>query len=338
MAERRGRLSKYLQTAWFLTDLAVLLWPLLPLSWLFGILTAMRRLAYRRGWLQTDRLPVPVVVVGNLTVGGAGKTPLTLHIVEALRASGRSPGIVSRGYGGEGRIREVAGDSDGLDVGDEPVLLRQRAGVPVFVGRRRSAAGQALLTRYPAVDVIVCDDGLQHYALARDFEIVVVDGRGFGNGHLMPVGPLREPVSRLDSVDAIVFHGGEGVRLGDTIAMQLEPGEFRALQNPASRCAPSELSQKRLHAIAGIGHPERFFDTLRSLGLSFEAHAFPDHHRYSPTDLAFGEAAVVLMTEKDAVKCRPFYHGEAWVLPVSAVVEPRLTARILEKIDGRQAA
>lgn len=338
MAVPRGRLSERLQTAWFASDLAVFLWPLLPLSWLFGVLTALRRTAYRRGWLAMDRLPVPVVVVGNLIVGGAGKTPMTLHLVEALRARGRFPGIVSRGYGGSGEVREVVPDSDGREVGDEPLLLRQRTGVPVFVGRRRGEAGRALLARHPEVDVLVCDDGLQHYALARDCEVVVVDGRGFGNRRLMPAGPLREPVCRLDSVDAVVVHGAPSPGIEGAFLMQLRPDVFRALRDPTRTCLAAALAGKHLHAVAGIGHPERFFASLRALGLSFVAHPFPDHHPYRSGDLAFGDHAVVLMTEKDAVKCRPFYRGEAWVLPVSAVVGPDLTARVLEKIDGRQAA
>lgn len=336
-APRRG-LAQQLQTAWFEQNLAVLLWPLLPLAWLFGAVAGLRRAAYARGWLRQERLAVPVVVVGNLIVGGAGKTPLTLHLVEALRRAGKHPGIISRGYGGAGEVRGVSAASDPRRVGDEPVLLAARSGVPVFVGRRRAEAGRALLAAHPEIDVLVCDDGLQHYALARDVEIVVSDRRGLGNGRLLPAGPLREPRSRLESVDALVVHaGGEALRQG-AFTMTLRPGDFYALQDPARRAGPADWAGRRLHAMAGIGHPERFFATLRALGLAFAEHPFPDHHAYAADDFSFVGDGVLLMTEKDAVKCRPFYRGDAWVLPVTADVSPALMALVLEKIDGRQTA
>lgn len=334
---RRG-LAQQLQTAWFEQNLAVFLWPLLPLAWLFGAVAGLRRLAYRRGWLRQERLPVPVVVVGNLIVGGAGKTPLTLHLVEALRRAGKHPGIISRGYGGQGEVLSVSASSDPHRVGDEPVLLAARSGVPVFVGRRRADAGRALLAAHPDVDVLVCDDGLQHYALARDVEIVVSDRRGLGNGRLLPAGPLREPRSRLASVDALVVHsGGEALR-ADAFTMDLQPGDFYALRDPKRQAAPADWADRRLHAMAGIGHPERFFATLRAIGLAFVEHPFPDHHVYVADDFSFVGDGVLLMTEKDAVKCRPFYQGEAWVLPITAHVSPALVALVLEKIDGRQTA
>lgn len=334
---RRG-LAQQLQTAWFEQNLAVLLWPLLPLAWLFGALSALRRAAYARGWLRRERLPVPVVVVGNLIVGGAGKTPLTLHLVEALRRAGKHPGIISRGYGGQGEVLGVSAASDPQRVGDEPVLLAARSGVPVFVGRRRAEAGRALLAAHPEIDVLVCDDGLQHYALARDVEVVVSDRRGLGNGRLLPAGPLREPRSRLDTVDALVVHsGGEALRR-DAFTMDLHPGDFYALQDPGRPGSAADWTGRRLHAIAGIGHPERFFATLRALGLACAEHPFPDHHAYVADDFSFVGDGVLLMTEKDAVKCRPFYQGDAWVLPITAHVSPALMALVLEKIDGRQTA
>ena len=342
MAEGRQTLAQKLQTAWFEKNLAVFLWPLLPLTLFFAVVSALRRLAYTHDWLARQRLPVPVVVVGNLIVGGAGKTPLTLHLVAALRASGKRPGIISRGYGGAGQVCEVGPDANPSQVGDEPVLLAARSGVPVYVGRRRSEAGRALLAAHPEVDVLVCDDGLQHYALFRDVEIVVSDQRGFGNAYQLPAGPLREPVSRLHSVDAVVVHAGSAMdtslSLGKTFEMTLQPESFYHLSDPTHHALPSELQGKSLHAIAGIGHPERFFASLRAIGLSFEAHPFPDHYAYTLDDFSFPRDAVLLMTEKDAVKCRPFYQGEAWVLPVTAHVSPALTALVLEKIDGRQTA
>lgn len=334
----RSGLAQHLQTAWFEKNLAVFLWPLLPLAWLFGAVSGLRRLAYRHGWLRQEHLPVPVVVVGNLIVGGAGKTPLTLHLVEALRRAGRYPGIISRGYGGQGEVTGVNAGSDPHRVGDEPVLLAARSGVPVFVGRRRAEAGRALLAAHPGVDVLVCDDGLQHYALARDVEVVVSDRRGLGNGRLLPVGPLRESRSRLDTVDALVVHsGGEALR-ADAFTMDLQPGDFYALQDPGRRASPADWAGRRLHAMAGIGHPERFFATLRAMGLAFVEHPFPDHHAYVAEDFSFVGDGVLLMTEKDAVKCRPFHRGDAWVLPITAHVSPALVALVLEKIDGRQTA
>ena len=332
------RMAQHLQTAWFHKNLAVLLWPLLPFSWLFGLLSALRRLAYAQGWARSARLPVPVVVVGNLIVGGAGKTPLTLHLVAALKAAGKRPGIISRGYGGHGEVAAVTADASAAEVGDEPLLLAARSGVPVCVGRRRAEAGRALLAAHPEVDVLVCDDGLQHYALARDVEIVVSDRRGCGNGYLLPAGPLREPVSRLRTVDAVVVHAGAERLRDDALTMDLVPGAFYALQDPTRQASLDQWAGRKVHAMAGIGHPERFFDTLRGLGLRFESHPFPDHHAFTESDFHFVGDDVLLMTEKDAVKCRPFYQGDAWVLPVTAQVSPALIALVLEKTDGRQTA
>lgn len=344
MTDGRPALARRLQAAWFDKNLAVFLWPFLPLSWVFGALAALRRMAYGAGWLKQVRLPVPVIVVGNLIVGGAGKTPLVLHLVDALRHAGKHPGIVSRGYGGAGAAGPVAATADPAEVGDEPILLVVRSGVPVYVGRRRADAGRKLLEDHPEIDVLVCDDGLQHYALWRDVEIAVVDSRGVGNSRLLPVGPLREPVSRLDSVDAVVVHAGGALRAHDVFEMSLQPGLFVALNDAGRTISAVALAMaaaaagKQLHAIAGIGHPERFFETLRSQGLSFSAHPFPDHHPYAGDDLHFAAHGVLLMTEKDAVKCRPFHQGEAWVLPVTAMVSSALTTLVLEKIDGCQTA
>ncbi len=317
------------------------MWALLPLAGLFAVLAAVRRLAYRRGWLAVTRLPVPVVVIGNVSVGGTGKTPLVLWLVESLRAAGYHPGVVSRGHGGRGELAEVEAGTDPARVGDEPVLLARRAGCPVWVGRRRADAARALLARHPGVDVILADDGLQHYALARDCEIAVVDaGRGLGNGLPLPAGPLREPASRLATVDAVVCHGGGRTVAGGAVpchGMRLAGDEFVAIARPERRRA-EQFRGRRLRAVAGIGHPERFFDHLRALGLDIEARAFPDHHRFVAADLPSG---TVLMTEKDAVKCAPFAGEDHWMLPVSAEVEPGLLQCILDRIEnahGRQAA
>jgi tetraacyldisaccharide 4'-kinase len=283
---------------------------------------------------------VPVVVVGNITVGGAGKTPLTLWLARELQRRGRRPGIVSRGYGSGAREPgPVSVDSGPEEVGDEPLLLARRSGVPVWVGRDRAATARALLAAHPAVDVILCDDGLQHYRLGRDAEVAVFDGRGAGNGWRLPLGPLREPLSRLASVDAVVCNGGGKVEAPvPSFPMALRAGNFHILAEPARVCTAQELKGKPLHAVAGIGDPERFFRTLEGLDLAFSRHPFPDHHAYRPGDLDFGRDAVVLMTEKDAVKCAGFAAGEAWVLPVEAEVPPALVDTLLEKISGRKAS
>jgi tetraacyldisaccharide 4'-kinase len=323
-----------LQHHWYrLSPLHLLLF---PLSLVFRALAASRRALYRSGLLASVRLPVPVVIVGNISVGGTGKTPLTLWLAQQLIEEGWHPGIVSRGYTKTTEqkrkaLHEVTGDDSADEVGDEPLLMAQRALCPVWIGRDRPAAAQALLDAHPECDIILSDDGLQHYRLQRDAEIVVVDGaRRFGNGLLLPAGPLREPVSRLQEVDAVVVNGGEAQ--GDEFAMRLEGTSFYNLLNPEMVVSAGAFAGQRLHAIAGIGHPQRFFAHLGHLGLSAQRHAFPDHHRYKASDIAFDEADAVLMTEKDAVKCAPFATERCWVLRVDAQVSPALTRLILKKV------
>lgn len=333
----------WLTRQWFQRRRTPALWLLQPLAWLYGVLAERRR---RR--TQPVALPVPVIVIGNLIVGGAGKTPLTLALAEALRARGWQPGIVSRGYGSDRHeVRAVDAASTPDSVGDEPLLLARRSGVPVFVGRDRVAAGQALLAAHPAVDVVLCDDGLQHYRLQRQVELAVFDQRGIGNGALLPAGPLREPLSRLARVDAVVGNGGLPQLPGSPpvpgFVMSLQPGRLYRLSDPACQVAAGELGQrgKPLFALAGIGHPERFFATLAGLGLRVETRAFPDHHAYRPEDLAFAGDGLLLMTEKDAVKCAAIagqVAAECWVLPVSAELPPALIDLIVEKLRGRSPA
>jgi tetraacyldisaccharide 4'-kinase len=295
----------------------------------------VRRFAFRAGWLRVDRLPVPVVVVGNLVAGGTGKTPLVLWLVGALRARGFLPGVVSRGYRGANEVPQAVAAAGGAErFGDEPVLLAERSGAPVWIGRDRAAAGRALLAAHPECTVLVCDDGLQHYRLARDFEIAVEDERGSGNGLLLPAGPLREPASR--PVDAVVLNGGSP-RAG-AFAMRLEPAGFHRVAEPAAAVAIDALRGKRLHAVAGIGNPRRFFATLEALGLAFTPHAFPDHHPFAARDLEYPDCDAVLMTEKDAVKCRGFGRADLFALRVEARVDDRLADSITARIRGRQAA
>lgn len=322
--------ERWLQRQWYRFGLAQLM--LLPLSWLFGGLAALRRLCYRRKLLSSYRLPVPVIVVGNISIGGTGKTPLVLWLAENLQQQGYRPGIVSRGYGGDAAtVAAVGADSDTALVGDEPVLLARRSACPVWVGRDRVAAARALLAANPQCNLIISDDGLQHYRLQRDIEIAVVDGeRGLGNGHLLPAGPLREGRRRLKSVDAIVINGGRTGVSGYT--MRLEARSFRNLRDPARMLKAADLNGKSVCAIAGIGNPARFFQQLRDMGLKFEPHAFPDHHAFQPADLQSLGAEAILMTEKDAVKCAAFAQENWWYLPVQAVIAPGLLASIMQKL------
>ena len=331
-------LARWLQRQWFAQRrLSPALWLLAPLAGAYAALAVADRARAR-----PERLPVPVIVVGNITVGGAGKTPLTLWLARQLGARGWRPGIVSRGYGGGGRLpRPVDRQSVAVDVGDEPILLARRSGRPVWVGRDRVAAGRALLAAHPDVNVILCDDGLQHYRLARDVELAVFDGRGAGNGWRLPAGPLREPLRRLRTVDAVICNGLPDDRLPPApprFDMALQTRGFYRLDDPGHVCAAGDLAGRRLYALAGIGDPGRFFRTLDALGLRFTPHPFPDHHAYSAADLAFASDGVLLMTEKDAVKCAGLTAAEAWVLPVEAELAPALIDLILEKLRGRQVA
>ena len=322
-----------------ITAVSVLLY---PLSLVFRLVVALRRFAFRASLLRSSRLSVPVIVVGNITVGGTGKTPLVIWLASFLTREGFRPGIVSRGYGsGSDAARRVTRDADASSVGDEPLLLARRTGCPMWIGKDRAAAAKALLRSDPACNVIVSDDGLQHYALARDLEIAVIDGtRGLGNRLMLPAGSLREPPSRLRSVDAVVVNGDDCPGFPDSpaIAMKLEGREFHNLLNPDHIVDASRFYNQRLHAVAGIGNPQRFFDHLAALGLRFEAHAFPDHHPYSAQDLAFAHADAVLMTEKDAVKCAAFAAETYWFLRVDAVPQSELGALLLQKLKTRNAA
>jgi len=314
-----------------------------PLSLLFRVAASARRMSYRIGLASTIRLPVPVIVVGNITTGGTGKTPLTLWLTEILRAQGRSPGIVCRGYGGSGRDPQcVRADSDPYAYGDEAVLLAQRSGCPVWIGADRPAVARALLAAAPGCDVVVSDDGLQHYALARDLELCVVDGeRGFGNGWLLPAGPLREPPSRLAAVDAVLINGNGHRSLLDAICrlnaqclgMKLEARGFWNLRQKDRRVGAEHFRGRRVHAMAGIGNPGRFFRQLRDMGLEVSVRAFPDHHAYTAGDLAFAGMDALVMTEKDAVKCQRFAPETCWAMAVDAVPDAGLAELVLRKLD-----
>jgi tetraacyldisaccharide 4'-kinase len=337
-------LAQRVAAAWHaprITPLAALLW---PLSLLYRGIVAVRRALFRLSVLPSQRLPVPVVVVGNITVGGVGKTPLTCALAQWLAGRGYRPGIVSRGYGGSARVaRAVVAGDDPRIVGDEP-LLYATLGFPVWIGRDRVAAARGLLAAHADCNVILADDGLQHYALARTMEIAVIDTtRGFGNGLLLPAGPLREPVARLREVDAVVRLVPRDVARppaadGRDTLMAHEPMPWRNLVDAVRVADPQAWAGRDVHAVCGTGNPQRFFDMVRALGIVATEHAFPDHHPYSQSDLAFPHAAAILMTQKDAVKCTRFADDRCWYLPLRVAVDPALPALVEDKIRGFQTA
>ncbi len=307
-------LEQRLQRIWY--DRAPVPWWLAALVPAYRTLAAARRLPYALGLRQPARFAAPVIVVGNLVVGGSGKTPLVIALVQALRARGWHPGVVSRGYGGSERGPFLLdAQARPAQVGDEPCLIRQRTGAPLVVGRDRARAIALLLAQ--GVDVVIADDGLQNPGFARDVQIGVVDGRRrFGNARLLPAGPLREPASRWAALDFRVCNGGTA-QPGET-HMQLRGELAVSLDDPAQTRALDSLAGTRVHAVAAIGDPSRFFDALRARGIEVMAHAFADHHAFAPADLQFGDALPVLMTEKDAVKCAAFAQPNFACVPVHA--------------------
>jgi tetraacyldisaccharide 4'-kinase len=314
-----------LEGCWYhKTPLSLLL---LPLSGLYRLLVLLRRQAYHQGLLRVRRVESKVIVVGNITVGGTGKTPLVIWLVEFLKAQGFTPGIVSRGYRAMTRRfpQRVEIDSDPRVMGDEAVLLARRGGCPVVIDPDRARAADLLAAE---CNVIISDDGLQHYALGRDVEIAVVDGvRRFGNNFCLPAGPLREPLNRLYSVDLRVCNGGKPG--ADEFRMALHPLGIYNLQNAAIMKTADHFKAKTVHAIAGIGHPARFFNQLRSAGVDVIEHAFPDHHDFSAHDLQFTDDFEILMTEKDAVKCLRFARPHHWYMPIQAILDDAFPSRLL---------
>ncbi len=302
---------------------------LLPLAYVFSDIVRVRRFLYRKGFLKSHTLPVPVIVVGNITVGGTGKTPLVIWLAELLLASGYKPGIISRGYGGlsETWPQVVNKHSDVKKVGDESLLIAKQTCLPVVVGPSRVESAKRLLDGFDC-NVILSDDGLQHYKLDRDIEIAVIDGeRRFGNGYCFPAGPLREPIERLNSVDFTVVNGDKyadhevSMRLVGDTAVNILTDEQKPLQ---------QFQGLDCHALAGIGNPERFFKLLETNGLSCTTHSFPDHYPFGRDDIEWGDDKPVLMTEKDAVKCTGFAKPYHWYVPVKAVPEATFGQQFLD--------
>ena len=322
-----------------------------PLAWLYGAAVAVRRQAYERGWMKSHAVGRPVIVVGNLTVGGTGKTPLTIWLATQLRQRGYAVGLVSRGYGREqGGVRMVTSDSSWQEVGDEPLLLHRRSGCMTLVANDRVAGARALVER--GAKVILADDGLQHLRMRRDCEIVVVDGaRGLGNGRVLPAGPLRERGSRVQAADALVVNGGADGDLvqglpprlaASALRMRLVAAQARQVAAAGPEQPLEAFRGRPVHAVAGIGNPQRFFADLRARGLELIEHPFPDHHALSAADLDFGDGLAVLMTEKDAVKCRQNAGSRHWYVPVEAdfgeADSLRLLGLVTRTIDSYDAA
>src|SRR3990167_9488545 len=305
---------------WYRRSTHIILWPLIPLAWLFQCIVSVRRFLYRHHLFKTDSFNAPVIVVGNLTVGGTGKTPFVIWLANFLKAEGYSPGIVSRGYGGKSRKRPYRVMPNTLiqEASDETLLIARKTACPVVICKDRIQAVRALLQE-TSCNIVISDDGLQHYRMDRRFEIVIVDGkRLFGNHLLLPAGPLREPLARLEEVQLVVVNGGEGAH-----SMSCVIDELVAIQSHL-RCDLAAFPQKTVHAVAGIGHPERFFTLLRQAGLEVIPHIFPDHHSFCLHDICFDDAHPVIMTEKDAVKCEALADSRHWYADLRVEIDQQV--------------
>jgi tetraacyldisaccharide 4'-kinase len=339
MADRlKARAETYVTREW--QRRGAFAWGMTPLACLFGAVAAARRAAFALGWFERVRVGVPVVVVGNVTVGGTGKTPTVIALVEALRAAGFTPGVVSRGHGAKGgEPRPVTANSSAKQAGDEPVLIARRTSAPVWVARDRVACAKALRAAHIDVDVIVSDDGLQHYRLERDVELVLFDHRLAGNGLLLPAGPLREPLSRRR--DATLVNNPFERTLPpwpDTFALSLTPGAAWHLSDPSLRRPLAQFTGERVLAAAGIGSPERFFATLRAAGIAPLTRALPDHYTFDENPFVGEDVDAILVTEKDAVKLNAWRDARIWVVPVEATLPAGLIDLVVEKLRGRSPA
>lgn len=328
MVKPRATLERWLNREWRKKGPAQVI--LLPLSWVFGGLAALRRGCYRLGVCRVQSVGVPVIVVGNIAVGGVGKTPIVLALAKLLQGAGLRPGIVTRGYKGETRgPREVSADDDPSFVGDEALLLARNAGCPVWLGVNRVAAAKGLVAAHPNTDVLLSDDGLQHYRLARAIEIAVIDGRyGCGNKRLLPAGPLREPMRRLHSVDYVLKNGVATAEY----SVEIVGESFYNVANPFRTTTAEAFRDRQVVAIAGIANPQRFFDRLRMLKIRFQSFAFPDHWGFAEEDLEFAEADAIIMTEKDAVKCADFASEKCWYLKIEARLNEAFKADFLYRV------
>ena len=330
MRDHRNTLTRFLEHLWYRQHLAWYGFLLLPVSWLFKCIAAKRRASQTR---SAVRLPVPVIVVGNISIGGSGKTPVIQALAAQLASRGYKPGIISRGYGAKNTAypARVPYQADPTLYGDEPTLLAHSTGCPVIIDPDRVRAAKHLLASTDC-DVILSDDGLQHYRLARDIEIIVLDGaRGLGNGHCLPAGPLREPASRLDET-AFLLCNGQAIEGVAAAVMPLKPVQWRQVATEKVYAVDDYLPFPRAHAVAGIGNPHRFFDTLTALGLQIERHAFADHHQFVASDFELGDDLPVVMTAKDAIKCDRLDDQRLWVLDVEARLPDDFLQALLHRL------
>lgn len=325
-------MSLNLERHWYSRSLTWLTLLLLPFSFLFRLIVRLRLFLYKHNIIKTVHFPVPVIVVGNLTVGGTGKTPLVIWLADFLKTQKWRPGIVSRGMGGAKQEIPVWVDkhSEPHIVGDEALLLARHGACPVVICVDRVAAVKELLGNTDC-NIVISDDGLQHYRLGRSIEIAVLDGdRKLGNGHLLPAGPLREAKKRLDQVDFVIQQGGD--RDNHFFYMQLQGNELVSLVNPHNKLPLANFKNKKVHAVAGVGNPERFFAVLRQQGLDIIEHVFPDHYLYQQEDFRFSDVLPIVMTEKDKVKCEVLADVRFWYLPVVAVIDKKFENELLVKL------
>ncbi|GMR07655.1 MAG: tetraacyldisaccharide 4'-kinase [Gammaproteobacteria bacterium] len=332
----RAALEVFFNDMWYHGRYRFVMVLLYPFSLLYRAIVYLRRSAYALGLLDTQRLSVPVIVVGNLTVGGTGKTPLVIWIVDFLKKAGYSPCILSRGYKGmKTRFpQQVRPDSDPMTVGDEAILLAEHCQCPVGVSPDRAKSGFALL-EHEKCDVIISDDGLQHYKMERDIEIAVVDGvRRFGNRQMLPAGPLREPVGRIGLVDMVVANG---ISDRHEFSMKIVEHNLRSVNDPSRQCEVSDMRGKTVHAVTGIGNAHRFFYHLKKLGMDVLEHEFPDHHPFTQDDIMFDDDHDVIMTEKDAVKCRYFSSDPHWYMPIDVELHDAFGIRLLALLKEAKA-
>ena len=306
---------------------------LLPLSAIYLLISFARKYLYRFNLLKSFKIQVPVIVIGNITSGGTGKTPLVIHLANELKKNGYHPGIISRGYGSKRNgVSEVNKKSDVESIGDEPILIHKHTHLPVFIAKDRVLAAKALIKKYKKIDVILSDDGMQHYRLRRDIEILVIDGtRRFGNGYLLPAGPLRESKRKVKSVDAIVCNEKKVI---DGSYLMKYKSYFLINLKTKKKIPLNKVRLNNLHAVAGIGNPDRFFNYLKALGLVFDSSSYKDHYRFTKKDFKTMNDKNIIMTEKDAVKCEKFARDNFWYLPVVAEIDSKFTDFILNKMKN----
>lgn len=329
----RSRIERWLSKKWYQPSVSISLLALLPFSYLFRGIITCRRFAYQHHWLSSYRSSLPVIVVGNITLGGTGKTPFVIYLANYLRQQGFHPAIILRGVGGTAATPIVVTEhSSAFEVGDEAMLLFKHSGAPIIVSKNRTVAAQ-IIEKMGCCNIIISDDGLQHYQLQRDIEIILVDAeRQFGNQQLLPAGPLREPVNRLTSADLIIENGTTASQLG--FSARYQPVAFIAVTNPNITKSLHDFTNQTIHAVCGIGHPEQFLSMLKQLRINTIPHIFKDHHLYTHDDITFDDKLSIIMTEKDAVKCKEIANENAWYLAVQLIIDEEFKKALQRKLTS----